>query len=174
MILPANRRGPSLPASEGHLTEEQVNDFVDGLMTAAVHASLTEHLAACAECRAEIAELSELVGIARADATLVVAPPELEIVVLATTIHERFVRREIARRLGLPLAMFFFAFVLTTITLTGWILLACPKTPGHRESVAQCSEPWYFVVRSAARERYKEVRDDQRDAVRNLGKIIRQ
>ena len=173
MIAPVIRREPSLPTSEVHLTEDQVNDFVDGLMSAAVRASLTEHLAACAECRAEIAELSELVGIAQADATLVVAPPEMEIVVLATTIHERFVRRRVARSLALPLAVALVTFVLTTVALTGWILLACTN-PAHRGSVAQCSEPWYFVVRSAARERYKEVRDDQRDVARNLRKIIRQ
>ncbi|MDP9202886.1 MAG: zf-HC2 domain-containing protein [Gemmatimonadota bacterium] len=161
-----------MPTSSVHLTEDQINDLVDGLLSVTERTSVTEHLAACADCRAEVAELSELVGIARADATLVVAPPQLEIVVLATTIHERFVRRHVVRVLHLPLAVGLVMFVMSSVALTAWILLAC-TSPAHRGIVAQCSEPWYFVVRDAARERYKEVRDEQRDFARKLGKNFR-
>jgi anti-sigma factor RsiW len=172
MILPVFRREPPLPTSSAHLTEDRMNDFVDGLMSATELTSVTEHLAACADCRAEVGELAELVGIARADATLIVAPPQLEIVVLATTIHERIVRRQVVRALHLPLAMGLLMFVVSSVALTGWILLAC-TSPAHRGIVAQCSEPWYFVVRDSVRERYKEVRDDQRDFARTVGKNFR-
>ena len=172
MILSVFRREPPLPTLTPHLTEGQINDFVDGLMSVTERTSVTEHLSVCVACRAEIAALSELVGIARADATLVVAPPELEIVVLATTIQERAVRRHVVRVLRLPLVMGLLTFVMSSVALTVWILTAC-RNPGRPVTVGQCTEPWYLVVRDGARERYKEVRDEQRDFARNLGKNFR-
>ena len=67
-------------------------------------------------------------------------------------------------------------------TLTGWILLACPdRRTTSASSYAdngralasagletRCTEPWYFVVRDAARARYKQLRNRQRDGARDL------
>jgi anti-sigma factor RsiW len=172
MILPLVRRVPPLPTSSAHLPEDQINDFVDDLLSAADRASVSEHLAACARCRAEIAALSELTGIARTDATLVVAPRELEIVVLAATIQERAVRRHVVRALRLQLAVGLLILVMGSVALTVWMLTACTKT-GRTVTAGQCSEPWYFAVRDGAQERYKEVRNDQRLFVRKLVKNFR-
>lgn len=45
-----------------HLTEELRNDFVDDLLRADVRQRVEDHLAACASCRAEVAEVRMLVS----------------------------------------------------------------------------------------------------------------
>ena len=37
-----------------HLSEQQLNDYLDGLLSNAEQASLDAHLAVCAECRTEL------------------------------------------------------------------------------------------------------------------------
>ena len=45
-----------------HLTETQINDFVDGTLDSRELASVREHVDACAECRAEIDALTTMLG----------------------------------------------------------------------------------------------------------------
>jgi predicted anti-sigma-YlaC factor YlaD len=164
MTLLQRREHASLPESAGHLDEATVNDFADGVMDAGALAAANHHLSACRDCRAEVSRLSELISIARADANLVVAPPQLEIVVFATTIHERLVKRRVIAGLRIPLLIVVFSLVISSVMFTAWVLLVC--NPMHEHVVAECTEPWYFKVRDAARERYKQLRNEQRDFVR--------
>lgn len=164
MTLLQRRGDASLPESVGHLDEATVNDFADGVMAAGALAAANQHLSACSNCRAEVSEMSELISLARADATLVVAPPQLEIVVFATTIYEGFVKRPVIAGLRLPLLIVVFFLVINSVAFTTWVLLVC--NPVHEGVVAECTEPWYFKVRDAARERYKQLRNEQRDFVR--------
>ena len=46
--------------TDGHLTEEKLNDYAEGVLEPAVRGSVEAHLAACTECRAEAAGLSAL------------------------------------------------------------------------------------------------------------------
>ena len=43
-----------------HLTETQINDYVDETLEPGEQASVTEHVHACAECRAEVAALQTM------------------------------------------------------------------------------------------------------------------
>jgi len=180
MIL-ARYRNP-LVTSDPHLSEGQINDLVDGLVHAAEHGEIDGHLAQCEACSHEISRLAELVAASRADAEMVVAPLFLQPLVLATTIHERVMRRWMVRAIRRPVIVGVITVVAVSSMLTGWVLLACPDRRGHtplsspnngRPSATptfpiQCTEPWYFVVREAARERYKELRNRERDDAKRL------
>jgi len=181
MIL--SRYGKRSPVSSNpHLTDEQINDLVDGLVGAGERGEIDRHLAQCETCREEISRLAELVAASRADAEMVVAPFFLQPLVLATTIHERLVRRWMVRAIRRPIVVGAIAVIGVSSALTGWVLLACPDergrtTIGSREngqgfgtgaSPIQCTEPWYFVVRDAARERYKELWNRERNNTKGL------
>jgi predicted anti-sigma-YlaC factor YlaD len=181
MILDRFRKDSPV-ASNPHLTEEQVNDLVDGLMRSEERVEIDSHLTQCEMCREEISRLAELVAASRADAEMVAAPFFLQHLVLATTIHERLVRRWMMRAIRRPIVVGAIAIIGVSSVLTGWVLLACPDERGRSAarstangpgfgratSPIQCTEPWYFVVRDAARQRYKELRDRERDNIKGL------
>jgi len=180
MILARYRK--SGVTSDAHLTDPQINDFVDGLVRVDDRGEIDRHLAHCDTCRAEVSGLAELVAASRADAELVVAPSFLAPLVLATTVHERLMRRWVIRATRQPIIVTVVAVVAIVSTLTGWVVLACPDprdqiaqlAPDSRRPLPaatlpiQCTEPWYFVVRDAARQRYKELRNWERDEVRDV------
>lgn len=181
MILDRFRKGSPV-ASNPHLTEEQVNDLVDGLMQSGERVEIDRHLTQCETCREETSRLAELVAASRADAEMVVAPFFLQSLVLATTIHERLVRRWMMRAIRRPIVVGAIAVIGVSSVSTGWVLLACPDERGRSAvgsmengrgfgrvtSPIQCTEPWYFVVRDAARQRYKELRNRERDNIKRL------
>ena len=181
-MIPAMHRNQGV-SPDGHLSEEQINDLVDGLLRADQRGDIDRHLTGCDTCKREISALAELVGASRADAELVVAPLFLQPVVLASTLYERQMRRWAVRALRRPVIIGVIAIVGVCSTLTGWILLACPdrRATSALSSYAdngralasasletRCTEPWYFVVRDAARARYKQLRNWQRDGARDL------
>ena len=175
-MIPAMHRNQGI-SPDGHLSEEQINDLVDGLLRADQRGDIDRHLTGCDTCKREISALAELVAVSRADAELVVAPLFLQPVVLASTLYERQMRRWAVRALRRPVIIGVIAIVGVCSTLTGWILLACPdrrttsassyadngRALASASPETRCTEPWYFVVRDAARARYKQLRNRERD-----------
>ncbi len=61
----------------GHIPESRLNDYVDGLLSAADAAEVRRHLAACIDCEREVVGLRELLGQLRALPTRVEPPRDL-------------------------------------------------------------------------------------------------
>jgi anti-sigma factor RsiW len=78
-----------------HLTDEQLDDYVDGALGDAERASAEGHLAACERCRRAVGDTRELIAIARRQRTSIVAPVELWALVASSTIHLAAVRRQV-------------------------------------------------------------------------------
>src|SRR6266516_1419529 len=120
------RHGKSAVTSGLHLTEQQINDFVDGLVRAEERRWIDHHVVQCQTCSQEISRLGEFLAASRADAEMVVAPLFLRPLVLAATIHERLMRRWMVRAMRRPIIVGAIAVAGVSSTLTGWFLLACP------------------------------------------------
>jgi predicted anti-sigma-YlaC factor YlaD len=78
-----------------HLTNEQLDDYADGVLDVAARASVDAHLATCARCRYALDETSALLATATAERAAVAAPPELWPLVASSTIHLAAVRRQV-------------------------------------------------------------------------------
>ena len=60
-MIPAMHRNQGV-SPDGHLSEEQINDLVDGLLRADQRGDIDRHLTGCDACKREISALAELVG----------------------------------------------------------------------------------------------------------------
>ena len=78
-----------------HLTDEQLDDYVDGAMSDAQRASVDTHLASCERCRHAIDATRALLATATRERAAVTAPAELWPLVASSTIHLAAVRRQV-------------------------------------------------------------------------------
>jgi len=79
----------------GHLTDAQVNEYVDRVMDEAARAEAEPHVASCAECRDAVNETRAVVTTAQRERVSVTAPAELWPMVAASTIHLAAIRRQV-------------------------------------------------------------------------------
>ena len=88
-----------------HLTDGQLDDYADGVMSAGALASAEAHLAVCERCRRAVADTREVLAWATREHATVTAPAELWPLVTSSTIHLAEVRRAVLRSMrGLLLA----------------------------------------------------------------------
>jgi len=80
-----------------HLTDEQLDDYVDGAMRDAERASAQRHLADCERCRRAIGDTREVLAWASHERASATAPAELWPLVASSTIHLAAVRRTVLR-----------------------------------------------------------------------------
>ena len=80
-----------------HLTDEQLDDYVDGVMAGAERSSAEAHLARCDRCRRALGDTRELLVLAQRERAPVAAPAELWPLVASSTIHLAAVRRAVIR-----------------------------------------------------------------------------
>ena len=78
-----------------HLTDAQVNEYVDRAMDEAARAEVERHLASCAQCRVAVDETRAVVTTAQREGASVTAPAELWPRVAASTIHLAAMRRQV-------------------------------------------------------------------------------
>jgi hypothetical protein len=78
-----------------HLTDAQVNEYVDRVMDEAARAEVEQHLASCASCQGAVEETRAVVTTAQRERATVTAPAELWPMVAASTIHLAAVRRQV-------------------------------------------------------------------------------
>jgi predicted anti-sigma-YlaC factor YlaD len=78
-----------------HLTDEQLDDYVDGAMSDAGRSSADAHLASCERCRNAIDATRALLLTANRERAAIAAPPELWPLVASSTIHLATVRRQV-------------------------------------------------------------------------------
>ena len=87
-----------MSAREGmHLTDEQLDDYVDGAMRDAERASAQRHLDECERCRRAIGDTREVLAWASRERASATAPAELWPLVASSTIHLAAVRRTVVR-----------------------------------------------------------------------------
>jgi predicted anti-sigma-YlaC factor YlaD len=88
-----------------HLSEEQLDDYVDGAMRTTERASAQRHLDECERCRRAIGDTREVLAWATREQASVTAPAELWPLVASSTIHLAEVRRAVLRSMrGLLMA----------------------------------------------------------------------
>src|SRR5829696_9593817 len=80
-----------------HLTDEQLDDYTDGVMGAAERASTEAHLATCERCRRAVGDTREVLAWATQERAVATAPVELWPLVASQTIHLAEVRRAVIR-----------------------------------------------------------------------------
>ena len=78
-----------------HLTDEQLDDYVDGAMSEEQRVSAEAHLAGCERCRRALGDTRELIAIAQRQRTSIAAPAELWPLVASSTIHLATMRRQV-------------------------------------------------------------------------------
>jgi anti-sigma factor RsiW len=141
---------PSLPA---------LNDFVDGTLSAQLLSGVAAHIEGCLVCREVVADLRDLIAIARAEGQqLVRAPAALQSLVAAVTIHCRPLWRHFLRGNRGKLVFAALALMLAGASAGVWLVLGCDNDkPGPQ--TRECHAPWYRVVRYGMQERVKELRD---------------
>ena len=70
-----------------HLTDEQLDDYVDGAMDVAQRATADAHLASCERCRHAIDATRALLATVARERAAITAPPELWPLVASSTVH---------------------------------------------------------------------------------------
>ena len=80
-----------------HLTDDQLDDYVDGTGSDAERAFAESHLASCERCRRAVGDTRELIATAQQQRVSVAAPAELWPLVASSTIHLAAVRRQVLR-----------------------------------------------------------------------------
>jgi predicted anti-sigma-YlaC factor YlaD len=80
-----------------HLTDEQLDDYADGVMPDAARAVAEAHLASCERCRRALGDTRELLALAERERAAVHAPAELWPLVASSTIHLATMRRAVLR-----------------------------------------------------------------------------
>ena len=103
---------------EKHLTEAQVNEYVDRVMDEAARAEADQHLATCTQCRGVVDETRAVVTTAQRERASVTAPPELWPMVAASTIHLAAIRRQVLASMRGALIAGAIALVAATAVVT--------------------------------------------------------
>jgi predicted anti-sigma-YlaC factor YlaD len=101
-----------------HLTDEQLDDYADGLMDGAARSGVDAHLAACARCRSALDETRGLLANATRERAAVAAPSELWPLVASSTIHLAAVRRQVLASMRGVLLAVAIALVAATAVIT--------------------------------------------------------
>jgi predicted anti-sigma-YlaC factor YlaD len=101
-----------------HLTDAQVNEYVDSAMDEAARAEVERHLASCAQCRVAVDETRAVVTTAQREGAAVTAPAELWPMVAASTIHLAAMRRQVLASLRGVLITGAIALVAATAVVT--------------------------------------------------------
>ena len=78
-----------------HLTDAQLDDYVDGALSDSERAFAEEHLASCERCRRAVGDTRELIATAQRQRVPVAAPAELWPLIASSTIHLAAVRRQV-------------------------------------------------------------------------------
>ena len=103
---------------EVHLTDAQVSDYTDGVLNAAVRASVEQHLASCSRCRDAAEETRAVVTLAQRHRSIVTAPAELWPLVASSTIHLAAVRRQVLASMRGVLIVGAIALIAATAVVT--------------------------------------------------------
>jgi anti-sigma factor RsiW len=113
-----------------HLTDEQLDDYVDGAMSEAQRARTDAHLASCERCRHAIDATRALLATAPRERAAVTAPPELWPLVASSTIHLAAVRRQVLASMRGLLIAGALALVAATAVITWQVArwTAAPNT----------------------------------------------
>jgi predicted anti-sigma-YlaC factor YlaD len=101
-----------------HLTDAQVNEYVDRVMDEGARAEVERHLVSCAACRGALEETRTVVTTAQRERAKVTAPPELWPMVAASTIHLAAVRRQVLASMRGALIAGAIALVAATAVVT--------------------------------------------------------
>jgi hypothetical protein len=102
----------------GHLTDAQVNEYVDRVMDEAARAEVEQHVASCASCRSAVEETHAVLTTAQRERASVTAPAELWPMVAASTIHLGAVRRQVLASMRGALIVGAIALVAATAVVT--------------------------------------------------------
>src|SRR6188472_4789424 len=101
-----------------HLTDEQLDDYVDGAMSDEQRVSAEAHLAGCERCRRAVGDTRELIAIAQRQRVSIAAPAELWPLVASSTIHLAAMRRQVLASLRGVLIAGAIALVAATAIVT--------------------------------------------------------
>lgn len=116
-----------------HLTDEQLDDYVDGAMSDAQRASADSHLASCERCRHAIDATRALLTTATRERTAITAPAELWPLVASSTIHLAAVRRQVLASMRGLLLVGALALIAATAVITWqvarWTAAPTANTP---------------------------------------------
>ena len=167
-----------------HLSEAEVNDYVDRLLNAGDRARIDAHIAVCDRCKNEIRELGELVASSRTISREAQAPRELWPLIAALTIYESTVTRRVMQQHRKTLAVIVATIVVLVSLSTAWLINACTvmKPPvsslapsnvrsaqsplRHASGGGMCRAEWYLAMRDAAWLRTKQFRNVLRASAR--------
>ena len=116
-----------------HLTDEQLDDYADGVMPDAEHASADSHLAACERCRRAVGDTREVLAWATQERAVATAPVELWPLVASQTIHLSEVRRAVIRSMRGVLLVGAIVLVAATAFVT-WKVARWTARPDARPS----------------------------------------
>jgi anti-sigma factor RsiW len=83
------------PRETPHLTDERLDDYVDGALSDSERAMVEGHLDSCERCRGAVGDTRELIVTAKRQRATVAAPAELWALVASSTIHLAAVRRQV-------------------------------------------------------------------------------
>ena len=101
-----------------HLTDAQVNEYVDRVMDEAARAEVAGHLASCASCGSAVEDTRAVVTTAQRERASVTAPAELWPLVAASTIHLAAMRRQVLASMRGALIAGAIALVAATAVVT--------------------------------------------------------
>jgi len=129
-----------------HLTEERLNDYVDGELSATERAEVERHLEGCAECRAEVAGLRELLYEVATLPLEITPPEELWVGVKEETVELPVRRRETLWGMRYGLA----AAAVVLVALSSALTTALLREPGAGEKAAPATLPVATAGRAPA------------------------
>lgn len=124
-----------------HLSEAQLNDYVDGVLDERAYAAAEEHVRECSACAAEVASLRALLETARVLPLSLEPPAHLWSAVRRETIARRFHRRHVLWELRVPLAAAALALITTASGLTWWLGRAGNGSSALGASAVQAALP---------------------------------
>ena len=147
------------PPRPMHLADEQLDDYVDGLLESSAHDRARAHLAECAECASRLEELRTLLTLSTAERRAVEPPAELWPLVVASTLAWPQLRRRVLRSLRVPLAAAAIALVLLSVATTSWIVERLSTGSGGAPSITA------YVNEDASLDRALAARDHEHGPV---------
>lgn len=110
------------PLHSLHLSDDRLDDFVDGLLDSAAREATAAHIRECADCSARLDELRTLLTRSAEMRRPVEPPAELWPLVVASTSEWPRVRRQVLRSLNVPLAAAALVLVVLSSTMTAWVM----------------------------------------------------
>lgn len=105
-----------------HVTDEQLDDYVDDLLAAPERDSVRVHVRACSECAERLEELRDLLVRSAGERRPVAPPAELWPFVVASTVARVRVRRQVLRSMRASLAIAAIVLVALSSATTVWVM----------------------------------------------------